>query len=67
MKKKSFPSYEEAKKIVVEKGISGANDYNAQYKALGLPATPYSIYKDSGWTNWYDFFEKKSYSHYLLN
>ena len=60
MKKKSFPSYEEAKKIVMEKGISGVNDYKAQYKDLGLPANPNIFYKDSGWTNWYDFLGKKS-------
>ena len=58
MNKKSYPSYEEAKKIVVEKGISGKNDYKAQHKALGLPANPNIFYKDSGWTNWYDFLEK---------
>ena len=60
MKKKSFPSYEEAKKIVMEKGISGLNDYKAQYKDLGLPAAPNYTYKDSGWTNWYDFLGKET-------
>ena len=60
MKKKSFPSYEEAKKIVMEKGFSSMNDYKIQCKDLGLPSCPHCTYKDSGWTNWYDFLGKET-------
>lgn len=54
----SFPPYEEAKKIVQEKGIKTREEYKKYYKDLGLPSTPPSAYKTNGWNGWYDFLGK---------
>lgn len=56
--KKVYPSYEEAKKIVMEKGIYGEKEYKSICKDLGLPTAPDSVYKDKGWTNWPEFWGK---------
>ena len=53
-----YPSYEEAKSIVQEKGFTCAEDYMLNHKEIGLPCAPYSFYKDSGWVDWYDFLGK---------
>ena len=55
----SFPAtYEEAKKVVQNKGIKSLPEYRLYYKQLGLPSRPYSFYKDSGWVDWFDFLGK---------
>ncbi len=56
--KNSYPKYEEAKKLVNEKGIFSRRNYDLYYKELGLPSAPNRTYKDSGWTNWDDFLNK---------
>ena len=55
---KTFPTYEEAQRIVKENGINSKNDYKSSYKELGLPAAPYTYYKDKGWIDWYNFLGK---------
>ena len=54
--KVSYPTYEEAQRIVKENGINSKNDYKSSYKELGLPAQPNEFYKDKGWIDWYSFF-----------
>lgn len=56
---KTFPSIEEAKRLVQEKGIKSMRDYKALYKCLGLPSSPSGHYKDKGWIDWYDFLGTK--------
>ena len=53
--KVSYPTYEEAQRIVKENGINSINDYKSSYKELGLPAAPYTYYKDKGWIDWFVF------------
>lgn len=64
--KKVYPSYEEAKKIVMENGIKSENEYKTAYKDIGLPSTPSRYYKNKGWTTQTEFFggEKKVYPSY---
>ncbi len=63
MSKVSFPTYEEAQRIVQEKGINSINDYKSSYKELGLPAAPGEYYKGKGWIGWPDFFGKTKASY----
>ena len=58
----SYPPCEEAKRIVLEKGIKSVEEYRACYKELGLPAEPSTYYEGKGWTNWYDFLDKEAVS-----
>ena len=60
MAKKIFASYEEARKIAQNNGISSIAKYKKVYKSLGLPSNPYIFYKDKGWTTWYDFVGKSA-------
>ena len=53
--KKTYPTYEEAQKILQEEGIKSANEYFSFYKEHGLPSDPHRVYKIEGWSNWYDF------------
>ena len=55
-----YPTYEEAKRIVQEKGIQSAKEYNLYCRELGLPAIPSYSYKGKGWIDWYDYLGKKS-------
>lgn len=55
--KKNFPTYEEAKKIVMKSGIKTTSEYRYTYKDIGLPACPNVFYRDNGWTNWKEFFD----------
>lgn len=60
LKSKSFPSYEEAKKIVHQLGIkTGTNYYEftktKEFKKFNLPKSPEFVYKNSGWISWGDF------------
>ena len=57
-RKKEVYSYEEAKRIAQENGITSMAEYKEAFKELGLPAAPYESYKEKGWTNWYDFLGK---------
>lgn len=57
-KESSYPTYEEAKRIVQENGIKSIKQYNSSYKELELPSVPGVYYKENGWTNWYDFLGK---------
>ena len=56
--RKTNPTYEEAQRIVQENGITSSDDYKSSYKELGLPAAPYTYYKDKGWIDWYNFLGK---------
>ena len=58
-----FPTYEEAKMIVKEKGIKTFRQYLSSYKELGLPSEPNVYYKDN-WTDWYDFLGKEGFPEY---
>ena len=58
-KNKSFPTYEEAKRIVQENGIKSQGEYNASKTKLGLPSAPYLIYNGNGWIDWFDFLGKE--------
>lgn len=64
--KKSYPSYEEAKKIVMDNGVKTMVEYKAIYKKLGLPTYPDYSYKNKGWENWPNFLGrgKKVYPSY---
>ena len=53
--KEKVPPYEEAQKIVQERGIKDKEEYLSVYKELGLPAAPQRTYKDKGWIKW-DYF-----------
>ena len=53
--KKTYPTYEEAQRIVQEKGVKTASEYFSCFKELGLPAEPFVCYKEKGWVDWYDF------------
>ena len=56
----SYPSYEEASRIVQENGIKSFSEYRSHCKELGLTSSPHSYYKGKGWVDWYDFFGKKA-------
>ena len=60
---KTFPTYEEAQRIVQEKGINSKNEYMSSHKELGLPSLPNEYYKDKGWIDWYDFLSKSKDSY----
>ena len=60
---KTFPTYEEAQRIVKEKGINSKNEYMSSYKELGLPSAPYEFYKGKGWIDWPDFFGRSKVSY----
>lgn len=60
--KKTYPTYEEAQKIVQDKGIQSMSEYKVSYKELGLPSAPASHYKDAGWIDWYMFLGTKPHS-----
>lgn len=51
----TFPTYEEAQKIVQKAGIKDSSDYKSCHKKLGLPSSPNKTYKKEGWTSWMDF------------
>ena len=61
--KKTFPTYEEAQRIVQENGINSQGDYKSFYKEFGLPAIPSRAYKNKGWIDWYDFLGKVKVSY----
>lgn len=60
---KTFPTYEEAQRIVHENGITSSDDYKSSYKELGLPANPSATYKNKGWIDWYSFFGRSKVSY----
>ena len=60
--KASYPTHEEAQRIVKENGITSQADYKSSYKELGLPANPYVFYKNRGWIDWYSFFGSSKFS-----
>ena len=59
----SYPTYEEAQRIVQENGITSQADYKSSYKELGLPSLPSEFYKDRGWVDWYVFISKSKASY----
>ena len=61
--KVSYPTYEEAQRIVQENGITSQADYKSSYKELGLPSLPSEFYKDRGWVDWYVFISKSKASY----
>lgn len=58
MAKVEYPSFDNAKLIVRENGISSSDEYSISYKKYGLPSDPYIFYKEKGWVDWYDFLGK---------
>jgi hypothetical protein len=53
-----FKTYEEAKRTVLELGITTYTSYftlKGYKKCKGLPANPFLVYKDKGWVSWADF------------
>ncbi len=61
--KASYPTYEEAQRIVKENGINSRNEYMSSYKELGLPSNPNEFYKGKGWIDWPDFFGRSKVSY----
>jgi len=53
-KKSPFLSYEEAKKWCLNNFIVNSRTYKLK-KPINLPACPNKVYKNSGWTNWFEF------------
>lgn len=53
-----YPCYEEAQKIVKERGIQSVPEYKSLYMELGLPSHPYRQYKEDGCNSWNEFFGK---------
>lgn len=53
--KVSYPSYEEAQRIVIEHGINSTTEYHSSYKELRLPSEPFNTYKNKGWISWSEF------------
>ena len=51
-----FPSYEEAKKAVIQAGIQSSREYMDKNRELGLPSSPHITYKGKGWSSWDEFF-----------
>lgn len=52
-----YCSYDNAKEAARKIGIKSESKYRESYREdPRLPSKPYSIYKNKGWTNWYDFF-----------
>lgn len=55
-----YRSYEHAKEEVEKLGIKSESKYRIRYQEdPRLPSKPDGIYKNKGWTNWYDFFGTK--------
>ena len=63
-KTEQFPSYDEARELVLKKGISSRRMYDSVYKELGLPSAPYRTYKDKGWIDWDSFLGKEKFPPY---
>ena len=61
--RKTYPTYEEAQRIVKENGINSQGDYYSFYKEFGLPSTPNKFYKNKGWIDWYSFFGRSKASY----
>ena len=59
----TYPSYEEAQRIVQNEGINSAREYQACYKRLELPSLPEGYYKDKGWLGWAEFLGGKTQTH----
>ena len=53
--KASYPTYEEAQRIVQENGIKSRTDYQLSSRELRLPVAPDTTYRDKGWIDWYVF------------
>ncbi|WP_397471156.1 VPA1269 family protein [Rheinheimera sp.] len=55
-----FKSYEEAKQIVNQMGISSYKEYMSRFnKVCGLPSDPRQTYKKD-WAGWFDFLNKQA-------
>ncbi|MGU1101189.1 VPA1269 family protein [Pseudomonas aeruginosa] len=51
-----YQSYVEARTATRSLGIKTSFDYKLRYREdPRLPATPYTVYRDIGWVDWYDF------------
>ena len=63
---KTYLTYEEAQRVVQNKGIKTALEYASLYKELGLPSDPNRVYKSKGWIDWYSFLgvSKTKYPNY---
>ena len=57
---KTYPTLEEAKRIVKEQGINSQKEYRKICKELGLSSNPNITYKNTGWIDWPDFFGRKA-------
>jgi hypothetical protein len=54
-----FPSYNEARELVLKEGVLSRRKYDSVYKDLGLPSAPYRTYKNRGWVDWDSFLGKE--------
>ena len=61
-----YGSYENAKEAVQKLGVKSESIYRESYREdPRLPSKPYNIYKNKGWTNWYDFLGTEMPNFYL--
>ena len=60
---REYLSFEDAKEIVNLLNLKSRNEWSeycyTSSKPDNIPNTPSQVYKDSGWTNWYDFLGTK--------
>ena len=62
---KKYQTYIEAKNAVLKLNIRSEKEYRLRYKEDDrLPSTPSRFYKDKGWIDNYDFFNKKRPDYY---
>lgn len=57
--KKDFVSYKKCCQWARINKIKSQNEYKISKRPQNIPYQPYRTYKNSGWTNWYDFLGKK--------
>lgn len=53
-------SYEETRRLAIDNGVKGGNDYKRFYSEMNdarIPRDPATVYKDE-WSNWYSFLNK---------
>lgn len=61
---KMYPTYEEAKQIVKDNGLTNLRDYKKNYMKYNLPSHPDYTYRNNGWVDSYDFFSKSQPNKY---
>jgi Putative integrase/Integrase repeat unit len=65
MKNSNYETYHEAKAATSKLNIKSAADYRQHHKEdLRLPTDPSQVYRDKGWTTWFNFLGKEKISNY---